>query len=964
MGLVICPLLMADDCFELYNYYSSRPTNYTTRGGDGWMATNAAVQPTSSMYFYSEYPYVMLTGGNKNTAPGQLEVTINPTQGVDELTFLIAKPCISDYYSGAGVYVYADGKLVFSQLVTAYGLSYQQITVPVNFDCTTLTIRVTNYYTNTTKEHNNRIAFAHFCWTDYKDSPAPPPVDPDTTGHDDPPTPPVVKKDTVHYSGYICYEDVPYLWNGIQCTKTDDYVYTTLGTDGKDSTTILHLTVSPQPTIQVEHREMTVGDKLVWNGHTFIPTEEGDTVLMDSVYDSQGCKRVVYTIEVHVKPRVTPPAPHVRVENYYLCPGASVMIHGSIYTASTQYKEGQHEFFQEVYPQAAYDGTDSVLQIHIWVSPAVQIYRIDTAICQGDSFEWYGQTISEAKAYVHTIPTFHDPDCDSIRYVLKVGFLPAPEVVETYTLCPSQLPIRWRGVEYNSAGTYMQRVPAPSGCDSAYVLCLKVITSLLGDTTAWCCPADLPYQWYDQSLTKSGDYTHTLLSADGCDSIVTLHLHVRSVPHEEHDDIKACDGEVVLWRNREYRHAGTYYDTVRSLLSPYCDSVCYSMTLTYGASSYGFDTIIQCRADLPYTWYDMDLTEEGEYTTTLTNAVGCDSVVTLLFHVVDADYVTVNKKLCSAQMPYTWNGMICTAAGNYTYRTVNSYGCDSIVTLHLMVDTYSTSDTLAWICANELPYRWHDKELTQAGTAQWKTTNSVGCDSIVTLHLYVSGQPIEYHSDTFVCAGVAVRWRGRVVRDAKTYYDTIRTRTPSHCDSIYYSLTLHHLLSSDSITEATICQGETFTWHGRTFNRSIDEQEVLRNVAGCDSICTLHLTVLPYAYSMQMVQICAGDSVKVHDRWVKKTGLYTDTLHGANHWGCDSICRTKVQVYPVAKEIKMGVRVFADELPYLWRWKEYLTDGLYSDTITSPSTGCDSLYYRLDFHVLEACETKPTMKNY
>ena len=37
---------------------------------------------------------------------------------------------------------------------------------------------------------------------------------------------------------------------------------------------------------------------------------------------------------------------------------------------------------------------------------------------------------------------------------------------------------------------------------------------------------DMPYTWNGQEYTESGDYTQTLQTVDGCDSVVTLHLTI------------------------------------------------------------------------------------------------------------------------------------------------------------------------------------------------------------------------------------------------------------------------------------------------------------------------------------------------------------------------------------------------------------------------------------------------------
>lgn len=632
LSLIGCAFIAhADECFELENYYNSKPTNYAYRGGDGWAASNASVAPTSSMYFSSPYDYVMLTGGNKNTAPGQLQVEIHPSNGVGMLTFLIAKPCISDNAAGASVVIYADGTIVANQLVVAYSTSYQMVSIPINQVCGELHIMVTNFYTNRTTSHNNRIAFAHFCWTDYV-PPITPPEPPIDTTHTDPPvTPPTV-----------------------------------------------------------------------------------DTICLEPI-----------------------------------------------------------------------------------------IVQTDTIICANESFEWFGKTIANAGQYSHIIASKACSKCDSIKYILTVHVLPTYSFTETYTICPSSLPFSWKDDLYFEAGTYYKRMTTKSGCDSLYVLNLQVLSS----------------------------------------------------PIIIHTDTTICEGRWLQWRQQTLMEAGTYFDTIHCKAYPHCDSIYYSISLSYSPISRHSQSV----------------------------------------------------SICEQALPYSWNGKTYTKDGEYHFVTKNSCGCDSVATLYFSVKNYSATDTTIWCCPKDLPYSWKDFTFYASGEYTWKTVNVVGCDSMVTCHLYVSPAPSHIHSDTSICGDASFIWHKQIIMDEGTYYDTLRSVTPSHCDSIYYSIKVTRRQHSDSITIATICHGESFTWHGKSYRTSTTEYETLDNAAGCDSICTLQLTVLP------------------------------------------------------SPTIRMEVvNLYQEELPYKWRNKMIWEEGEVIDTIRCISS-CDSIYYKLRLHVLEPCEMKPNI---
>lgn len=794
LGVTFCA--QADNCFELENLYDSRPTNYLTRAGVGWIAIGAATEPTATMSFTSPYEYVMLTGGNKDTYPGQLEVKIQPEHGVDSLVFLIAKPCKTDYLSGASVDVYADNEAVFSSLVIAASQRYKEVHVPVQRDCKSLIIRVTNYYTNTTEEHNNRIAFAHFCWTDYEGE--------------------GTRVDTSYVGVYACYDQMPYVWHDIECIKAGTYFYTTQTTDGRDSVLGMVLTVSPKPETITETETVALGGGVLWHQQPIIPSHVGDTMLVDSIEGDFGCLAMIYRLNLHV------------VEDTTDLPCGTVL--------ST---------------------------------------RQDTSLCEGDSFDWYGMHIDAPGVYSCKISSVAKDTCDSLHIRLYVAQKQKYSITEELTLCTAQTPYHWNGQDLTTSGTYTFTGSTADGCDSIVTLHLTVTEALHSDLTALCCPSELPYHWCGQVLTASGDYSQTYTAVAGCDSIVTLHLLVSPEAQQVTIDTTLARGQILSWRDIRTDMEGTYFDTIIARSAPFCDSVYLTLNLHYPPKP-GPDTTV-----VPVT---------------------------------DTTHVTI--RVCAEQMPYVWNGIACTREGEYTYSATNITGGDSIVILTLIVDLYSATDTVAFCYDNQLPFVWHGQELYATGTTTWQTTNRVGCDSIVTLHLYVDPAP----------------------------------QPQEECQP------------TSSVTQATICKGEAYVWHNRSFKSTVIVRDVLTNAKGCDSVCEFRLTVLPTPMGNQSERICFGDSVLVRGRWLKAGATYFDTIpHGAVN-GCDSLCRVTIQSSAEPQTIRKAVYLEPTELPYSWRNQTLGGEGTYFDDVTHPTTGCDSLHYILDLHVLEACDPRPIIK--
>jgi hypothetical protein len=101
-------------------------------------------------------------------------------------------------------------------------------------------------------------------------------------------------------------------------------------------------------------------------------------------------------------------------------------------------------------------------------------------------------------------------------------------------------------------------------------------------------------------------------------------------------------------------------------------------------------TAAVCTAALPYIWNGNNYSASGSYTFTTVNACGCDSVVTLTLTVNNP---TSSNIIISSATPYTWaaNGTIYSVSGIYYNATTNANGCAQNDTLQLTITTSSTA---------------------------------------------------------------------------------------------------------------------------------------------------------------------------------------------------------------------------------------------------------------------------------
>lgn len=96
----------------------------------------------------------------------------------------------------------------------------------------------------------------------------------------------------------------------------------------------------------------------------------------------------------------------------------------------------------------------------------------------------------------------------------------------------------------------------------------------------------------------------------------------------------------------------------------------------------------------------------------------------------------INAAVCNS---YVLNGHIYTNSGTYTQVIPNSAGCDSIITLNLIINRKFTSIT-ASICEGQTYYAGGANQTT-SGIYKDTLLTSLGCDSIITTTLTVNPKP-------------------------------------------------------------------------------------------------------------------------------------------------------------------------------------------------------------------------------
>ena len=544
--------------------------------------------------------------------------------------------------------------------------------------------------------------------------------------------------------------------------------------------------------------------------------------------------------------------------------------------------------------------------------PAVSSH--DTVVAQG-FYSWHGMVFTADTVLTDTISTIFGYD-SVVTYHIFVTQAQITEI--SLDTCSSYL---WNGEIYTESGDYVQTLPSANDADSVVILHLT-INPLTGVDEQRVC-GNSGFTWIDGITYVADNNTaiHTLQTADGCDSLVTLHL---TLGQNTTSDTTAIACESFTWYNNTYTESGDYQLTMSNAAG--CDSI-VTLHLTINNSNTGDTIAIACDS---FDWYEhKDITQSCEnLTNTFTNANGCDSVVTL--HLI-IHHTTTSDTTATACGSFTWHGETYTESGDYSYSLTNVEDCDSIVTLHLTINPIPevaiTGNTN--ICpgggtiltaTGADSYLWSNYSTDASisvntfGVYNVIGYTSAGCYNSASVTVLVAQPPvITITGDSEICAGHT----GVITAHGGNTYlwsngSTDSTMTVSGADSwqvIGYdangcsstaNVTVSVWQPATTSFSATAC--DSYTWNGSVYTQSGDYTQTFQTVHGCDSVVTLHLTI--YTTYHEYLHVSACGSYVWNGMTYSASGDYDQTFTTID--GCDSIITLHLTIHPIPEVTIVG----------------------------------------------------------
>jgi hypothetical protein len=297
-----------------------------------------------------------------------------------------------------------------------------------------------------------------------------------------------------------------------------------------------------------------------------------------------------------------------------------------------------------------------------------------------------------------------------------------------------------------------------------------------------------------------------------------------------------CSNQFYTFNNHQLNQAGTYFDTLQNYVG--CDSFITLDLILNLISNHSFTQNI-C-AGSSYIFNGNNLTIAGIYYDTLQNYLGCDSFITLHLNVNQPTSKSINQTICNNQT-YNLNGTILTQSGTYYDTIQNHFGCDSFITLHLIVNLISSYSFNQTICSNQF-YSFNHLLLNSSGIYYDTLINHNGCDSFVTLHLTVLPSSSKTIYQT-ICSNNPYLFNGHLLNSTGKYYDTLTNYVG--CDSIV-TLRLTALLSFNyNSSTITICEGSPYFYNGHVYTTNTQLYDTFKTQLGCDSIVGIKIIAIP-----------------------------------------------------------------------------------------------------------------------
>ncbi len=713
----------------------------------------------------------------------------------------------------------------------------------------------------------------------------------------------------------ITNNNYSYVWSpttNLSCFDCPNPIFT--GTDVQEYTlTIIENGCEYVNTVSVENLPtyFTEQDIFLCDGDDERP-EYSDFRMMDTWCDTlvaqNGCDSIACMTIVRLDTFFTS-------EELFICNGESVDIFGNL--------ETQAGLYEQVY--IAENGCDSTHQIQLNIYDTF-LEEQSISICQGESTDIFGNLETEANIYEQLLTTPNG--CDSlIRIELIV--LDVFETEEILTFCEGNS-VSVFGNQITESGEFSETYTAANGCDSTHTITVEMLQNISSFTTVSTC-AGTPINIFGNPEMESGIYEMNFTAANGCDSLATIELIVNDTFFNS-EIIEICAGESIgIFGNLE-NESGIYTNSLQTVNG--CDSI-LQVELIVNNNSIETETISICVGESVLI-FGNEVTESGIFEETYTSVNGCDSLHRIALTVFEVYETEELITICEGDSVAIFDTFI-QESGMYSEMYASINGCDSTHTIQVEVLPNSSFSDVISICAGDQQMVFGNPE-TEAGIYTETFISSNGCDSLVTIELVLLDTFYTF-SAVELCPGDSTNVFGEWMTSSGMYtrvYDS-----QEGCDSIA-QIQITMLPSSETQDTVYSCEGEILTIFGNEITSTQQVCETYSDTNGCDSIHCTYAIFEPNIFTEETLYICDGEELFVFDNFESEAGVYTET--NTSTTGCDS---THTIILILNEPAYTESPIYICETDSLWLdgiYYEFTDDQMEIEHTYPAANGCDSIH--------------------
>jgi hypothetical protein len=277
-------------------------------------------------------------------------------------------------------------------------------------------------------------------------------------------------------------------------------------------------------------------------------------------------------------------------------------------------------------------------------------------------------------------------------------------------------------------------------------------------------------------------------------------------------------------------------------------------------------------------------------TETISNSVGCDSLITLNITIKQTSFSRDTIVACDSFRTPT--GILYTSSRIYNETYTNTVGCDSVVQRLLLIN-YTQRDTqnITSCGSYQLP---SGLTITASGTYSDSLSSSASCDSFVTYNINITQPSSSVLADT--TCGTYISPRGNIYTESGTYRDTLINHLG--CDSVVIqNIIVNH--PSDTLLQKVGCDSLVSESGQNTWFLSGGYSEMFSNQQQCDSTVRYDVSInfsSPGVFFSDTI-VCGESYISPLGQSIGSTQIITETTQ--NRFGCDSSYQISVKFHSV-----------------------------------------------------------------